>query len=147
MIETTNYEAIKICPVCGERLVKIDDMNYITSICPHCYSTVFEEINGTLHVIKNVNAKDNNNVSMDVFYKQFLTHQMVMQGIIDCGNLGEIMFLRMIKGNIYEESIFNHFAPMVKKFKMITPYKYFEGYEKYLDMAKDYYKDVQPTFY
>lgn len=69
-----NYEPIKICPICGEHLEEIDDMNYITSICPHCYSTVFEELNGTLHVIKYGIAKDKYNVSMDIFYKQFLSH-------------------------------------------------------------------------
>lgn len=147
MKETINRDATRICPICGEHLVKIDDMNFITSICPHCYSAVFEEMNGTLHIIKNGIAKDNYNVSMDIFYKQFLTHQMAIQGIIDCGNLAEIVFSRMLKTNIYDELIFNHFIPMVKNFKVITPYKYFEGYEKYLYMAKEYYKDVYPTFY
>ena len=142
-----NYESIKICPVCGNHLEEIDDMNYITSICPHCYSTVFEELNGTLHVIKNGIAKDKYNVSMDIFYKQFLSHQMAIRGMLGNTNLGEIIALRMFKVNIYNENIFNHFYPMVKKFKIKSSYIYFDGYEKYLEMAKDYFKGVYPIFY
>lgn len=32
-----NHEAIKICPVCGKQLVEIDNMNYLTSICPNVF--------------------------------------------------------------------------------------------------------------
>ena len=142
-----NYESIKICPVCGNYLEEIDDMNYITSICPHCYSTVFEELNGTLHVIKNGIAKDKYNVSMDIFYKQFLSHQIAMSGMLGNTNLGEIIASRMFKVNIYNEDIFNHFYPMVKTFKTKSSYIYFDGYEKYLEMAKDYFKGVYPIFY
>lgn len=148
MIETTNYEAIKICPVCGEHLVKIDDMNYITSICQHCYSTIFEEVNGTLHIIKNGIAKDNYNVSMDIFYSQLKIHEMAMQGMFGEINLGEIIASRMFRVNIYNESLFSHFAPMIKSFKpRKRPYMYFDGYEKYFKMSDKYTKETFPWFF
>lgn len=147
IMKENNYEPIKICPVCGEYLEEIDDMNYITSICPHCYSTVFEELNGTLHVIKNGIAKDRYNVSMDIFYKQFLSHQMVMRGMLGNANIGEILASRMFNVNIYNRSIFNHFYPMMGNFKAKSSYIYFDGYKKYLDMAKEYFKGVYPNFY
>lgn len=142
-----SYESIKICPVCGNHLEEIDDMNYITSICPHCYSTVFEELNGTLHVIKNGIAKDKYNVSMDIFYKQFLSHQIAMRGMLGNINPGEIIASRMFKVNIYNESIFKHFSPMIKNFKVKQPYMYFKGYEKYFEMSDKYTKETFPWFF
>lgn len=146
-MKENKYEELKICPVCGEHLVKIDDMNYITSICPKCYSTIFEELDSTLHIIKNGIAKDKYNVSMDIFYKQFLAHQMMLNGMFGDINPGEIIASRMFKVNIYNESIFKHFSPMIKNFKMKQPYMYFKGYEKYFEMSDKYTKESFPWFF
>lgn len=141
------YEGLKICPVCGEHLVEIDDMNYFTSICPKCYSTIFEELDGTLHVIKNGIAKDKYNVSLDIFYKQFLTHQMALSGMLGFVNPGEIIASRAFRVNIYDESIFNHFAPMIENFEVRRPYMYFKGYEKYFEMSDKYTRETFPWFF
>ena len=51
-----------ICPICGHKLIKIDDMNYVTSICPDCHTTVFDEEDGNRHVIKHgISKKDGYN--------------------------------------------------------------------------------------
>lgn len=144
-----NYEQIEICPVCGEHLVKIDDMNYFTSICPKCFSTIFEELNGTLHIIKNGFSKeDNYNVSLDIFYNQFIAHQMVLKGMLGDVNPGEIIASRIFRVNIYDESIFNHFFPMIKNFKMKKrPYMYFKGYRKYFEMSDKYTKENFSWFF
>lgn len=144
-----NYEQIKICPVCGEHLVKIDDMNYFTSICPKCFSTIFEELDGTLHIIKNGFSKeDNYNVSLDIFYNQFLAHQMVLKGLLGNVNPEEIIASRIFRVNIYDESIFNHFFPMIENFKMKKrPYMYFKGYRKYFEMSDKFTKENFPCFF
>lgn len=144
-----NYEQIEICPVCGEHLVKIDDMNYFTSICPKCFSTIFEELDRTLHIIKNGFSKeDNYNVSLDIFYNQFIAHQMVLKGMLGDVNPGEIIASRIFRVNIYDEFIFNHFFPMIKNFKMKKrPYMYFKGYRKYFEMSDKYTKENFPWFF
>ncbi len=144
-----NYEPIKICPVCGENLVEIDDMNYFTSICPQCISTIFEEFDETLHIIKNGFSKeDNYNVSLDIFYNQFIVHQMVLKGMLGDVNPGEIIASRMFRVNIYDESIFNHFFPMIENFKMKKrPYMYFKGYRKYFEMSDKYTKENFPWLF
>lgn len=144
-----DYEQIEICPVCGEHLVKIDDMNYFTSICPKCFSTIFEELDGTLHIIKNGFSKeDNYNISLDIFYNQFIAHQMVLKGMLGDVNPGEIIASRIFRVNIYDESIFNHFFPMIKNFKMKKrPYMYFKGYKKYFEMSDKYTKEIFPWFF
>lgn len=40
------------CPVCGKKLVMIDNLNYFTLICKKCHTTVFEKFDGTVHKIK-----------------------------------------------------------------------------------------------
>ena len=124
-------------------------MNYFTSICPKCFSTIFEELDGTLHIIKNGFSKeDNYNVSLDIFYNQFLAHQMVLKGILGDVNPGEIIASRIFRVNIYDESIFNHFFPMIKNFKMKKrPYMYFKGYRKYFEMSDKYTKENFPWFF
>lgn len=72
---------------------------------------------------------------------------MAMKGILGNTNFGEIIASRMFKVNIYNKNIFDHFYPMVKSFKAKSSYIYFDGYNKYLDMAKDYFKGVYPNFY
>lgn len=143
------YEPIKICPVCGEQLVEIDSVNYFTSICPKCFSTIFEELDGTLHIIKNgISKEDNYNVSLDVFYSQFLIHQMMLNGMFGDVNPGEIIASRIFRVNIYDEFIFNHFFPMIKNFKMKKrPYMYFKGYRKYFEMSDKYTKENFPWFF
>lgn len=142
-----NQKTIKYCPICEKELIDIDDMNYFTSICPKCYSTVFEELNGKVHVIKNGIAKDKYNISLDIFYKQFLAHQMLLKGMLGDVNPGEILCMRMFRLNIYNESIFNHFINMIEKFKMRKPYIYFDGYEKYLEMSDKYTRENFPWFF
>lgn len=144
-----NYEQITICPVCGEHLAKIDDMNYFTSICPKCFSAIFEELDGTLHIIKNgISKEDNYNVSLDIFYNQFLAHQMVLTGMLGDVNPGEIIASRMFRVNIYNDSIFNHFFPMIENFKIKKrPYMYFNGYRKYFEMSDKYTKENFPCFF
>lgn len=144
-----NYEQIKICPVCGKHLIEIDDMNYFTSICPQCFSTIFEELDGTLHIIKNgISKKDNYNVSLDIFYNQFLVHQMALKGMLGNVNPGEIIASRMFRVNIYNDAIFNHFFPMIENFKMKKrPYMYFKGYQKYFEMSDKYTKENFPWFF
>lgn len=144
-----NYESIKICPICGENLEEIDDMNYFTSICPKCFSTVFEELDGTVHIARNgMSKKDNYNVSLDVFYNQFLIHQMALKGMLGDINPSEIIASRIFRVNIYNESIFNHFLPLIKNFKMKErPYMYFKGYEKYFKMSDKYTKETFPWFF
>lgn len=144
-----NYEQIETCPVCGEHLVKIDDMNYFTSICPKCFSAIFEEFDGTLHIIKNGFSKeDDYNVSLDIFYNQFLVHQMALKGLLGDINPGEIIASRIFRVNIYDESIFNHFFPMIENFKMKKrPYMYFKGYIKYFKMSDKYTKENFPWFF
>lgn len=144
-----NYEQIEICPVCGEHLVKIDDMNYFTSICPKCFSTIFEELNGTLHIIKNGFSKeDNYNVSLDIFYNQFIAHQMVLKGMLGDVNPGEIIASRIFRVNIYDESIFNHFFPMIKNFKIhVRTFLHFKGYRKYFEMSDKYTKENFSWFF
>ena len=109
---------IKICPVCGEHLVKIDDMNYFTSICQKCFSTIFEELDGLYILLKMVSQKeDNYNVSLDIFYNQFLAHQMVLKGLLGNVNPGEIIASRIFRVNIYDESILITSFPMIEKFQ------------------------------
>lgn len=144
-----SYEAIKICPICGEQLEEIDDMNYFTSICPKCFSTIFEELDGTVHIIRNgISKEDGYNVSLDVFYNQFLVHQMALKGMLGSINPSGIIASRIFNVNIYNESIFNHFWPMVKNFKMKErPYMYFKGYKKYFKMSDKYTKETFPWFF
>ena len=84
---------------------------------------------------------------MDIFYKQFLSHQMMLNGMFGNINLGEIIASRMFKVNIYNESIFKHFSPMIKNFKVKQPYMYFKGYEKYFEMSDKYTKETFPWFF
>lgn len=144
-----SYKTIKICPVCGGQIVEIDNMNYFTSICPKCFSTIFEELDGTLHIIRNgISKEDNYNVSLDIFYNQFLVHQMALKGMLGDVNPGEIIASRIFRVNIYDESIFKHFYPMIKNFKMKKhPYMYFKGYRKYFEMSDKYTKENFPWFF
>lgn len=141
------YNSVEICPVCGAKLEKIDDMNYITLICPKCHSTIFEELNGTLHIIKYGIAKDGYNVSMDIFYKQLLAHQMQLSGMFGMMNPGEIFMSRILKLGIYNEYIYKHFTPMMRDFEIQRPYIYFDGYDKYLKMSEKYTKETFPWFF
>ncbi len=138
---------INVCPICGEMLVKIDDMNYFTSLCPQCHSAVFEELDGTLHVTKSGIAQDGYNVSLDIFYKQLVCHQMAIEGKFGDADLSEIMRARIFRTNIYNEAIYSYFAPMTDDFKMRQPYIYFNGYEKYFKMSDEYVKETFPWLF
>lgn len=147
-MKNNNFKKTEFCPLCGEHLVEIDDMNYITSICPHCFSTIFEELNGVLHVVKNGIDEDGYNVSMDVFYSQLLIHYMALSGKLGNVNTGEIIALRMFKLNIYNNLIFNHFSQMVKTFVLKErPYMYFKGYEKYFELSDKFTKETFPHLF
>lgn len=146
-MNNTKYNPIKICPICGARIEQIDDMNYITLICPKCHSTIFEEMNGTLHIVKYGIANDEYNVSMDIFYKQLLAHQMHLNGMFGMINPGEIFMSRILKLGIYNEDIYEHFSPMISDFKMRRPYIYFDGYDKYLKMLEQYTEETFPRLF
>jgi endogenous inhibitor of DNA gyrase (YacG/DUF329 family) len=74
-----NFEmTVQKCPFCGEELVVIDNMNFITSICPHCFTTVFEESNGDIHTIENGIMKDGYDASLDIFIKQISAHGIAL---------------------------------------------------------------------
>lgn len=147
MIDTSNYKPNNYCPCCGATLVKIDDMNYFTLICPECYTTVFEEIDGKVHSIKNGIASDGYNVSLDIFYKQFMGHEMMLNGMFGKINPGEIILSRIFRRNIYDELIFKHFSPMIHDFTDRRPYMYFKGYSKYFKMSDKYTKETFPWFF
>lgn len=136
-----------ICPICGHELIKIDDMNYVTSICPNCYTTVFDEKYDNRHVIKyGISKKDGYNVSLDIVYKQFLSDQMIMSGRLNV-NPCEVLCRRIFKTDIYSEPMLNHFFPMFKNFKMHQKYNYFDGYDKYFKMSDNYFRKTFPEFY
>ena len=136
------------CPLCKNKLVEIDDKNYVTSICPKCFSTVFDENNGNRHVIENgISKEDGYNISLDIVYKQFLVHQMILSGALGDINTEDIVYQRVFEENIYNKFIFNHFSPMFKNFKMRQPYMYFNGYKKYFEMSDTYTKSNFPQFF
>lgn len=134
------FKQIIICPVCGEQLVVIDDMNYITMICPDCHSTIFEEFNNTVHIIKNGIMKDGYNASLDIFYKQFIVYSMYTKSLSSFEREEfwmEKKFLGIVNNeDIMADGIYDYFIEMVKNFKMRQPCIYFDGYEKYLEMSK-----------
>lgn len=146
MIKTVCAKTV-ICPVCGEELINIDDMNYSTSICPKCFSTVFEETNGEIHTIRNGKDNKNYNVSMDIFLKQLLSHNMSLMGKFGIVNVGDILLYKTLSTNIYDNRIFDHFYPMIKDFKMKQRYIYFDGYEKYLKSSDMYYRSTFPELF
>lgn len=136
-----------ICPICGHKLIKIDDMNYVTSICPNCHTSVFDEEDGNRHVIKyGISKKDGYNISLDIVYKQFLSDQMVISGRLNV-NPGEVMCRRIFKTDIYSDPMVNHFFPMFNDFKMQQKYNYFDGYDKYFRMSDNYFRKTFPKFY
>lgn len=135
------------CPICGEELIAVDDLNYFTSICPKCYSAVFEETNGALHVIENGIAQDGYNVSLDIFYKQLQSDQMAMHGILDNIDLGVIVFKRIFHIGIYHPSISKHFMRNIENFKVRARYIYFDGYEKYLKITDEYVTKNYPWLF
>lgn len=136
---------VRKCPICGEELVIIDNMNYITSICPKCFSTVFEELFGDIHIIKNGKMKDGYDTSMDVFIKQMMAHGVAIKA--NAYNIAEIRLDMILGNNIYDKRIFNHFYPKMKKFKIKNPCIYWDGYEKYLDMSNKYFHDTCPELF
>lgn len=71
-----SFNNVNVCPICGEKLVVIDNMNYVTMICPKCHSTVFEELDHSIHVIKNGIMDDGYNSSLDIFYKQLISYSL-----------------------------------------------------------------------
>lgn len=146
MIKTVCAKTV-ICPVCGEELINIDDMNYSTSICPKCFSTVFEELSGEVHTIRNGKDDKNYNVSMDIFLKQLLSHNMSLMGKFGIVNVGDILLYKTLGTNIYDNRIFDHFYPMIKDFKMKQRYIYFDGYEKYLKSSDMYYRSTFPELF
>lgn len=141
-----NFEMnVQKCPFCGEELVVIDNMNFFTSICPHCFTTVFEESNGKIHAIKDGIMEDGYNSSLDIFIKQLAAHGMVIRN--NWPELDEIKLDMFLGMSIYNESIQEHFLPMMDSFDLKQPCIYWDGYEKYLEMSKEIYKDVHPELF
>jgi len=135
-----NFKQITKCPVCGEELVVIDDMNYMTMICPDCHSTVFQEFNNTVHTIKNGIMKDGYNASLDIFYKQLTAYSIYVKNlhpVLRKNFWEERKFVGMINNeDIMADGIYDYFVDMVKDFKIKIPCIYFKGYEKYLKMSE-----------
>ncbi|POO87893.1 hypothetical protein [Clostridium sp. 3-3] len=129
------------CPFCGEELEVIDNMNFITSICPHCFTTVFEELNGKIHTIKNGIMSDGYNSSLDIFIKQLAAHGMAIKN--EWADLDDIRLDMFLGMSIYNQSIQEHFLPMMDSFNLKQPCIYWDGYEKYLEMSKEIYKDIK----
>lgn len=135
-----NFKHVTKCPVCGEELVVIDNMNYVTMICSKCHSTVFEEFNHTTHVIKNGIMKDGYNASMDIFYKQLISYSLYAKFLSPYQRKkfwNEIRTNGLIANeDILADGIYDYFIQLTKGFEMKKPCIYFDGYEKYLDMSK-----------
>lgn len=135
-----NFNHVTKCPVCGEELVVIDNMNYMTMICPKCHSTVFEELDNTVHVVKNGIMKDGYNASLDIFYKQFISYSIYAKSLSSFERnkfWTEKRFIGMLNNeDIMADGIYDYFVDMIKNFKMRQPCIYFDGYEKYLEMSK-----------
>jgi len=128
------------CPICGKTLVIIDNYNYMTMICPKCHTTVFEEFNHTKHVIKNGIMEDGYNVSLDIFYKQFIAYSMYANSLSKMGFKNfwnEKAMIGVINNeDIMADGIYNYFIDKINNFKIKQPCMYFKGYELYLEMAK-----------
>jgi ribosomal protein S27AE len=139
MIEL-KYDFNTECPECGEELIVIDNMNYITMICPKCHSTVFEELDGTIHVIKNGIMNDGYDASMDIFYKQFIAYSLYARNLTetDCQKfwIEKKLFGEIGNEDIFAKGIFDYYVNKMDGFKMKQPCIYFKGYEKYLEMSK-----------
>jgi ribosomal protein S27AE len=135
-----NFNHVTKCPVCGEELVVIDNMNYITMICPKCHSTVFEELDNTIHVIENGIMKDGYNASLDIFYKQLIAYSLYAKFLSAYQRKkfwSELKTTGIIANeDILANGIYDYFINMTKGFKMRKPCIYFDGYEKYLQMSK-----------
>ena len=150
MIEI-DFEFGTVCPVCGEQLVIIDNYNYATMICPQCHSTVFEEFNHKIHVIKNGIMKDGYNASLDIFYKQLLAHSMHANTLPKDEfekYWNEIKLIGMINNeDILADGIYDYFVDKVENFKMKRPCIYFNGYKKYLEMSKHEAEKFHNTYF
>jgi ribosomal protein S27AE len=135
-----NFKHTTKCPVCGEELVVIDNMNYMTMICPKCHSTVFQEFNKTIHVIKNGIMNDGYDASLDIFYKQFIAYSIFTRTLSKSDYeefwMGKKMVGMLDNEDIMAEGIYNYFVDKIQNFKMKQPCIYFDGYEKYLEMSK-----------
>lgn len=149
MIEIDFKHSTK-CPVCKYKLVVIDNYNYITMICPKCHSTVFEEFNHVVHIVKNGIMEDGYDVSLDIFYKQLLTHAMYAN-TLQRDDFEEywnrIKWIGVI-GNedILSDGIYDYFINKIENFKMKQPCIYFNGYEKYLEASKSEAEKFQEMY-
>ncbi|MDF2950580.1 MAG: hypothetical protein K0S18_163 [Anaerocolumna sp.] len=143
-----NFKRITKCPICEDELVLIDDMNYLTMICPNCHSTVFEELDNTVHVIENGIMEDGYNASLDIFYKQLTAYSIYVKNlhpVLQKQFWEEKQFVGIFENeDILAGGIYDYFIDKIKGFKMRQPCIYFEGYKKYLEMsepiANEFYK-------
>lgn len=134
-----NFKHVTKCPVCGEELVVIDNFNYMTMICPNCHSTVFEELDNTVHVIKNGIMKDGYDASMDIFYKQFIAYSLYAKTLSKKGYekfWNDKKIVGLMGEDILADGIYDHFVDRIKNFKMRQLCIYFKGYERYLKMSE-----------
>lgn len=132
------FKHVTKCPECGEELVIIDNCNYITMICQNCHSTVFEEPNHKIHIIKGGIMEDGYDASMDIFYKQFITYSLYARSLSKTRYeefWQEKRLIGMIDNeDIFADGIYDYYVDKIKDFKMKQPCIYFKGYEKYLKM-------------
>lgn len=135
-----NFKYNTKCPVCGDKLVVIDNYNYITMICPSCHTTVFEEFNHNVHVIKNGIMADGYNSSLDIFYKQLIAHSIYANSL-SSDDFEEFWSEKLLIGILHNEDIlangiYDYFINKIKNFKLKQSCIYFDGYEQYLEMSK-----------
>lgn len=138
MIEM-NFKHLTMCPICKEELVVIDNLNYITMICPKCHSTIFQEFDATIHIIKNGIMKDGYDASMDIFYKQFIAYSLYTRSLNKREYeefWNEKKLIGLMGEDILADGIYDYFVDKIKFFKMRKPCIYFKGYEKYLELSK-----------
>lgn len=144
-----NFRHITVCPICGEELVVIDNFNYITMICPECHSTVFEELDNNIHVIKNGIMEDGYDASMDIFYKQLVAYSIYAKSLNrqeyeEFWN--EKRLIGLMGEDILADGIYDYFVDKIKNFSMRQPCIYFKGYKKYLEMSKSESEDFKKKY-
>lgn len=140
------------CPVCGKKLVMIDNLNYYTLICKKCHTTVFEEFDGTVHKIKYGIMKDGYNASLDIFMKSLASDTLMTHSMDEHEKdqyCREKLFNGRILGvGIYQSDIFNYFIKEmdVNNQQIKNPCIYFNGYEKYLDMIMVFKDEISEIY-
>lgn len=135
---------IEKCPICGKKLVMIDNLNYFTLICKKCHTTVFEEFDGTVHKIKRGKMKDGYDASLDIFMKSLAADTMNTCKMTQ-SKKKEYYTNRLIEGElldygIYQPEIFKYFTREMHRNQqeVKNPCIYFDGYQKYYERMLEF---------